>query len=117
MNESNCISTGVHNSFVLMCKKNFSQVRGPKQIYFYAIKNVFMKESSKINKILGFAGQNKSSHGPQLARGPYFVHASIITSVRASIWLYLFDTSVTVTETERGAQKMYFIEEIVQHLL
>jgi len=36
-----------------------------------------IKETSKINKICGFAGQIKSFRWPHLARGPYVVHAWI----------------------------------------
>jgi len=43
---------------------------------FNTFKGCFIiKETSKINKIWGFAGRIKSFRMPNLARGPYFVHS------------------------------------------
>jgi hypothetical protein len=38
-----------------------------------------MKETGVLEKILGFAGQSLSFRGPDLAHGPYIVHASKVT--------------------------------------
>ncbi len=57
-------------------------------------KNFLIKETSKINKIWGLAGQIKCFHGPHLACGPYVVHARLIlTQIYNILRIEMFSSS------------------------
>jgi len=80
LTSSDHFTPGVHYSNLMAGKKFFFDIfKGQSWYVLTHSKGVFTKERSKINKICGFEGQIKSFCGPHLARGPYVVHACIIS--------------------------------------
>ncbi len=69
------LKAGVHNSNLIAGQIFFDISKGQSWLVLTHSKGVFIKETSKLNKIWGFVGQIKSFHGPHLTRRPYVVHA------------------------------------------